>query len=282
MNENRRETPNSCFPLLSNAIIAVVEYNLKSDLNRTWKGITLALISPGSRLSHLYKFRPKKQFFSLRHYKMGQEPSKPMDSPVSSPKREESESNTPPSMESLLAEAAAFGNEDENLSMEAKAQKALECPCIQNLRSGPCGSQFSEAFLCFLKSTAEEKGSDCVIPFVALQKCIKTNPNAFPKDVLENDEVEREEKKKEDYKIIPPRWSVESSSPKKNESSQSKSKYISYLISILIVLGWLLGIYKSLTARGKHGPNWYNYYNPACFIALNSRFLSFSIINWRR
>lgn len=145
---------------------------------------------------------------------MGQEPSMPMDSPVSGPKREESESNTPPSMESLLAEAAAFGNEDENLSMEAKAQKALECPCIQNLRSGPCGSQFSEAFLCFLKSTAEEKGSDCVIPFVALQKCIKTNPNAFPKDVLENDEVEREEKKKEDYKIIPPRWSVEPSSPK--------------------------------------------------------------------
>ncbi|KAI3707898.1 hypothetical protein L2E82_36821 [Cichorium intybus] len=65
-------------------------------------------------------------------------------------------------------------------------------------------------------------------------------------------------------------------------SSQSKSKCISYLISILIVLGWLLGIYKSLTARGKRGRNWYNYYNPACFIALNSRFLSFSIINWRR
>ncbi|KAL4580900.1 hypothetical protein LXL04_017106 [Taraxacum kok-saghyz] len=152
---------------------------------------------------------------------MGQDQSKPTDSPVPIPKRSESESepkpesesSTPPSMESLLAEATAYGNKDKDLSMEEKAQKALECPCIQNLRSGPCGSQFSDAFLCFLMSTAEEKGSECVIPFVALQRCIQTNPNAFPKDVLENDDVAKEEKKKpvEDYKIIPPRSRVQQS-----------------------------------------------------------------------
>ncbi|XP_024959951.1 mitochondrial intermembrane space import and assembly protein 40 homolog [Cynara cardunculus var. scolymus] len=149
---------------------------------------------------------------------MGQDQSKAVDSPAD-PKTEESSSpsahNSPPSMESLLAEATAFGNEDANASLEAKAQKALECPCIQNLRSGPCGSQFSAAFLCFLKSTAEEKGSDCVQPFVALQSCIQTNPNAFPKEVLENDEAETQEKPSEDYKIIPPRWAVEpTTSPK--------------------------------------------------------------------
>lgn len=42
-------------------------------------------------------------------------------------------------------------------SLDAKAQKALECPCIADLRSGPCGLQFSEAFVCYLKSTVEEK-----------------------------------------------------------------------------------------------------------------------------
>lgn len=153
---------------------------------------------------------------------MGQDQSKAVNATAPDPKTEDSSSpsteNSPPSMESLLAEATAFGNEDESASWEAKAQKALECPCIQNLRSGLCGSQFSEAFLCFLMSTAEEKGSDCVQPFVALQKCIQTNPDAFPKDVLENDEVEAQEKEKgkpvEEYKIIPPRWSLESSSPK--------------------------------------------------------------------
>ncbi|XP_024047108.1 mitochondrial intermembrane space import and assembly protein 40 homolog [Citrus clementina] len=118
------------------------------------------------------------------------------------------------SIESLIAEAAAYGD-DENESLDEKAQKALECPCIADLRSGPCGAQFSEAFLCFLKSTSEEKGSDCVHPFVALQNCIKANPSAFSKDILEeDDEVKNEEEPPPEYKIIPPVWSKEPRSPK--------------------------------------------------------------------
>ncbi|XP_022739100.1 mitochondrial intermembrane space import and assembly protein 40 homolog isoform X2 [Durio zibethinus] len=59
------------------------------------------------------------------------------------------------SMDSIIA-AAAYGN-DENQSLDAQAQKALECPCVAELRNGACGVHFTEAFLCFLKSTAEEK-----------------------------------------------------------------------------------------------------------------------------
>ncbi|XP_021886942.1 mitochondrial intermembrane space import and assembly protein 40 homolog isoform X2 [Carica papaya] len=59
-------------------------------------------------------------------------------------------------MNSLSAETAAY-DRDENKSLEDMAKKALECPCIADLRNGPCGSQFSSAFLCFLKSTAEEQ-----------------------------------------------------------------------------------------------------------------------------
>ncbi|KAA8541435.1 hypothetical protein F0562_025398 [Nyssa sinensis] len=125
------------------------------------------------------------------------------------------DNSKPTSMESLIAEAAAFGD-DENESLDAKAQKALECPCIADLRNGPCGTQFSEAFLCFLKSTAEEKGSECVHPFVALQKCIKVHPDAFSKDILDDREVKKEEEAAaaREYKIIPPTWSLESQSPK--------------------------------------------------------------------
>ncbi|KAK1257086.1 hypothetical protein QJS04_geneDACA019236 [Acorus gramineus] len=113
-----------------------------------------------------------------------------------------------PSMEDLIAEATAYG-EDENESIDARAQKALECPCIAELRNGPCGNQFSEAFVCFLKSTAEEKGSDCVNPFVALQMCIKANPNAFSKDILEGEGSgeEEEEREAKDYTISAPSWS---------------------------------------------------------------------------
>ncbi|KAA0066120.1 mitochondrial intermembrane space import and assembly protein 40 [Cucumis melo var. makuwa] len=107
-------------------------------------------------------------------------------------------------------------------SLDAKANRALECPCIADLRKGPCGVQFSDAFLCFFKSTAEEKGSDCVHPFVALQSCIKANPNAFSKDILDDDEEEKEmEKEKvkteeptQDYRVIPPSWSREPQIPK--------------------------------------------------------------------
>ncbi|XP_060185789.1 mitochondrial intermembrane space import and assembly protein 40 homolog [Lycium barbarum] len=128
----------------------------------------------------------------------------------------------PRSLDSLIAEAAAYGEDGENESIDEKARKALECPCIAHLRSGPCGNQFSDAFLCFLKSTAEEKGSDCVSPFVALQSCIKANPNAFSKDILEDDvskqdAVQKEETPKQEYKIIPPIWSVESKGTKRNK-----------------------------------------------------------------
>ncbi|OMO72182.1 Cox19-like CHCH family protein [Corchorus capsularis] len=118
------------------------------------------------------------------------------------------------SMASLIAEAAAYGN-DENQSLEAQAEKALECPCVAELRKGDCGVQFTEAFLCFLKSTAEEKGSDCVHPFVALQNCIKANPDAFPKNILEEkEEVKKEEEPAQEYRIYPPIWFKESQNPK--------------------------------------------------------------------
>ncbi|XP_028782860.1 mitochondrial intermembrane space import and assembly protein 40 homolog [Neltuma alba] len=131
--------------------------------------------------------------------------------PAAAVKDETTKSNST-SLETAIADAVAYGNEGTE-SVEVKAKKALECPCIADLRSGPCGNQFSEAFLCFLKSTAEEKGSDCVHPFVALQNCIKANPNAFPEDILNEGEVEETEPAQE-YKIIPPTWSRESRNPK--------------------------------------------------------------------
>ncbi|KAK8944908.1 hypothetical protein KSP39_PZI008412 [Platanthera zijinensis] len=115
-----------------------------------------------------------------------------------------SSSPSSPSMEDLIAEAMSEAD-DENETLDQKAQRALECPCVADLRKGPCGSQFSEAFVCFIKSTAEEKGSDCVRPFVALQNCIRANPDAFSKEVLE----EKDDDEVQDYKIYPPSWSKE-------------------------------------------------------------------------
>lgn len=57
------------------------------------------------------------------------------------------------------------------------------------------------------------QGSDCVNPFIALQSCIKANPNAFSKDILGEDESKESEQVQE-YKILPPDWSKESQKSK--------------------------------------------------------------------
>lgn len=47
-------------------------------------------------------------------------------------------------------------------------------------------------------------------PFVALQSCIKANPDAFSKEVLEGgEETEKKEEQQQpvqDHRIIPPLW----------------------------------------------------------------------------
>lgn len=101
------------------------------------------------------------------------------------------------SMDALIAEATAMGG-DESESLDVKAQKALECPCVAELRDGPCGEAFTEAFVCFIKSQAEEKGSDCVSPFIALQKCIQENKDAFAKYDLGDNDTEDGENVQED------------------------------------------------------------------------------------
>uniref|UniRef100_A0A7N0T436 Mitochondrial intermembrane space import and assembly protein 40 homolog n=1 Tax=Kalanchoe fedtschenkoi TaxID=63787 RepID=A0A7N0T436_KALFE len=133
-------------------------------------------------------------------YDRGREPPTPSSSVPDTSQHE--------TMESLISEAMAY-NSDENESFDARVEKALECPCVAELRSGSCGAPFTEAFICFLKSTAEEKGSDCITPFIQLQKCIEANPNAFSKDALGENEDTRETNGDQEYKIIPPLWSVD-------------------------------------------------------------------------
>ncbi|TVU03010.1 hypothetical protein EJB05_51474 [Eragrostis curvula] len=132
-----------------------------------------------------------------------------------------SESPSSPGIEALAAEAMAsdgVGNEE---SIDAKVQKALECPCLDDLKKGPCGSPFIDAFSCYLKSTKEEKGSDCVNPFIALQNCIKENKEAFIKEILEEEEND-DEADKSNLKVLPPAWSREPS--QRNEEDQRNAE----------------------------------------------------------
>ncbi|KAK9820729.1 hypothetical protein WJX74_005243 [Apatococcus lobatus] len=82
-------------------------------------------------------------------------------------------------MESLAAEAARQSGTEGEEDLDRKVEEALACPCVADLREGPCGKVFVEAFSCYVKSTAEDKGSDCMESFVGMQQCMLAHPAAF-------------------------------------------------------------------------------------------------------
>ena len=62
----------------------------------------------------------------------------------------------------------------EGLEEEADQQSAFnpetgeinwDCPCLGGMAHGPCGEEFKAAFSCFVYSTEEPKGMDCIDRF---------------------------------------------------------------------------------------------------------------------
>ncbi|KAF0035261.1 hypothetical protein F2P81_013019 [Scophthalmus maximus] len=56
------------------------------------------------------------------------------------------------------------------------------CPCLGGMASGPCGSQFKEAFSCFHYSKEEVKGSECIDNFRDMQECMQKYPELYPQE----------------------------------------------------------------------------------------------------
>ena len=52
---------------------------------------------------------------------------------------------------------ATKGDVGDDEDVDAKIARALECPCVDDLKSGPCGPPFVDAFTCYAKSTEPEK-----------------------------------------------------------------------------------------------------------------------------
>lgn len=58
-----------------------------------------------------------------------------------------------------------------------------DCPCLGGMAHGPCGTEFREAFSCFVYSEKEPKGIDCVEMFKAMQDCFRTHPDVYGEGV---------------------------------------------------------------------------------------------------
>ncbi|CAG4930286.1 unnamed protein product [Parnassius apollo] len=65
------------------------------------------------------------------------------------------------------------------------------CPCLGGMATGPCGTQFRDAFSCFHYSETEPKGSDCYEKFSVMQECMAQYPELYGKDE-DDDEAEAE------------------------------------------------------------------------------------------
>lgn len=56
------------------------------------------------------------------------------------------------------------------------------CPCLGGMASGPCGTEFKDAFSCFHYSKEEVKGSDCLEQFRSMQECMQRYPELYPQE----------------------------------------------------------------------------------------------------
>ena len=90
-----------------------------------------------------------------------------------------------------LAEAVKLG--EGAATKEEAIQKALECPCVEGLKTSSCGDGFVEALSCFMRAEEHERGSKCVEQFVTLHACMVANADEFEeftKELVENEEKE--------------------------------------------------------------------------------------------
>jgi intermembrane space import and assembly protein 40 len=67
------------------------------------------------------------------------------------------------SFQELAAEALSGADGEEDAAK--RVDDALACPCIADLKEGPCGPKFVDAFKCFIVSEHEDKGMDCLEEF---------------------------------------------------------------------------------------------------------------------
>lgn len=91
---------------------------------------------------------------------------------------------TPPSAEAeqkIVALPEAPKSETK-LTREEEIEEALNCPCIDAMREGPCGNDFIAAYRCFLESDTEPKGMDCVDKFATMQTCMAEHPEEYNLD----------------------------------------------------------------------------------------------------
>ncbi|XP_012717630.1 mitochondrial intermembrane space import and assembly protein 40 [Fundulus heteroclitus] len=91
------------------------------------------------------------------------------------------EDHETPSNAELVADDPDDPYEEQGLILPS-GEINWNCPCLGGMASGPCGSQFKEAFSCFHYSKEEVKGSECIEQFRGMQECMQKYPDLYPQE----------------------------------------------------------------------------------------------------
>lgn len=90
---------------------------------------------------------------------------------------------TPADLEAEADQQGAFNPETGEINWD--------CPCLGGMAHGPCGEEFKSAFSCFVYSTEEPKGMDCIDKFKGMQDCFRLHPDIYGGE-LDEDEVDQQ------------------------------------------------------------------------------------------
>ncbi|XP_005741422.1 coiled-coil-helix-coiled-coil-helix domain containing 4b [Pundamilia nyererei] len=91
------------------------------------------------------------------------------------------EDHAAPSTAELVAEDPNDPFEERGLIL-TNGEINWNCPCLGGMASGPCGTEFKDAFSCFHYSKEEVKGSDCLEQFRSMQECMQRYPELYPQE----------------------------------------------------------------------------------------------------
>lgn len=142
---------------------------------------------------------------SLHNIQESREPT--VDAIVEEKRRRQAQAAAEAEQKQRFAEGGVKGEEAEGeegglegLEDEADQQGAFnpetgeinwDCPCLGGMAHGPCGEEFKAAFSCFVYSTEEPKGVECIEKFKGMQDCFRLHPEMYGSE-LEDDEDEVE------------------------------------------------------------------------------------------
>ncbi|GFF43359.1 mitochondrial intermembrane space import and assembly protein 40 [Aspergillus udagawae] len=194
----------------SRRLISTAPPNTKS---RSWKNTAVRL---GLAVGAVYYYNTSNVFAEQPSFSLRSKQSTPDSSDETHPPtldsikpriREERQAESkavsqpdaqPTQQEALPASEAALMSPQE-LEDEASQEAAFnpetgeinwDCPCLGGMAHGPCGEEFKAAFSCFVYSTEEPKGMDCIDKFKGMQECFRRYPDVYGAELEDDEEAD--------------------------------------------------------------------------------------------